>query len=55
MRTKEQYRQVSNYYIALEILSDPDATIREQVIARRIHGMHGGDTDNRHYAEHKFD
>jgi hypothetical protein len=55
MKTAIQYRQISNYAIATEILCDPEATPREQVLAKRIRGLQGERSDTQHYAEHKHD
>lgn len=54
-KTLAQYRMMSSYSIATEILCDPDATDRERVLAKRIRGMQGERPDNQHYAEHKHD
>jgi hypothetical protein len=46
MRKRAYYHQTSNFAIATEILADPDATLREQVLAQRIRGQQGRTEDN---------
>ena len=55
MRKRAYYHQTSNYAIATEILADPDATLREQVLAQRIRGQQNRGADNRQRDEHHYD
>jgi len=53
MRKRAYYHQTSNYAIATEILADPDATLREQVLAQRIRKFRGD--DGSHRDQHAYD
>jgi len=54
MRKRAYYQQTSNYAIATEILADPNATLREQVLAQRIRKFRG-DHASHQREEHAYD